>query len=66
VGNIDSGGKRTIHHFARAWAEFVVHERGLSIEAELSGEFQIIARATDILLQVHSETHGRFLMLSEL
>ncbi len=66
MGNIDSGGKRTIHHFARAWAEFVVHERGLNIEAELSGEFQIIARATDILLQVHSETHGRFLMLSEL
>lgn len=66
MGNIDSSGKRTVHLFARAWAEFVVHVQGLSIEAELSGEFQIIARATDILLQVHSETHGRFLMLSEL
>jgi predicted transposase YdaD len=62
----DSGSKRSFHLYARAWAEWILEQEGLEIEAELSGEFQVIARTTDVLLQVRDKAGKRFLVLIEL
>jgi predicted transposase YdaD len=43
----------------------VLQQEQVKVEAELSGEFQFVARATDSLLQVNS-SDGRFLVLTEL
>lgn len=59
------GGKQTITMYNRAWAEWLLQAQQVEVEAELSGEFQFIARATDSLLQVKGQT-GHFLVLSEL
>lgn len=40
MGKFDTGGKHTIHLYARAWAEWIVDRQQLEIKAELSGEFQ--------------------------
>ncbi|MEZ4734423.1 MAG: hypothetical protein R3E79_45610 [Caldilineaceae bacterium] len=66
MGKFDTGSKRTIHLYARAWAEWIVAQQGLAVEAELSGEFQIVARATDVLLRVQDTEKGQFLSLTEL
>ncbi len=66
MARADTGGKRTVHLFARAWAEWIVHQQHLTIESELSGEFQFVARATDTLLLVRDERQSRFLLLTEL
>lgn len=65
MGKADISSKRNIHIYARAWAEWVLHQRQIEIEAELSGEFQFIARATDSLLRVR-KNGTRFLALTEL
>ncbi len=62
----DTSGKRTIHLYAQAWAELVSKRAQLEIEAELSGEFQIITRATDVLLRVRDSNGHQFLVLIEL
>lgn len=62
----DASGKRTAHLYAQAWAEWVTKRANLKVETELSGEFQIITRATDVLLRVKSRKQGRFLLLVEL
>ena len=66
MGKFDTGGKRNLHLFAVAWAQWLLERQHLEVEAELSGEFQIVARSTDVLLRVHEETIGRFLSLTEL
>jgi predicted transposase YdaD len=66
MSRFDTGGKHTIHIYARAWAEWLLEQQQLEVEAELSGEFQMIARATDVLLQVRNEQGERFLALTEL
>lgn len=66
MGRFDTGGKHTIHLYARAWAEWIVDRQHLEIKAELSGEFQFIARTTDVLLKVTGEHEGEFLSLTDL
>jgi predicted transposase YdaD len=66
VAAFDASGKRSFHLYARAWAEWILEQEGLEIEAELSGEFQVIARTTDVLLQVRDKAGKRFLVLIEL
>ena len=66
MGRFDTGGKHTIHLYARAWAEWIVDRQQLAVTAELSGEFQFITRATDVLLRVKSEQEGEFLSLTDL
>jgi len=63
---VDTSGKRAIHLFARAWAEWILEQQNIEVEAELSGEFQFIARTTDVLLLVRGEQEGKFLALIEL
>lgn len=66
MGKYDAGGKRSIHLYARAWAEWIIAQQHLQIEFELSGEFQIATRVTDVLLKVSGEKDGTFLSLTEL
>ncbi|MEZ4866220.1 MAG: hypothetical protein R3C14_33190 [Caldilineaceae bacterium] len=66
MGRFDTSGKYTIHLYARAWAEWIVDLQQLEITAELSGEFQFIARATDVLLKVKNEQAEEFLSLTDL
>ncbi len=65
MGKFDLSGKRTVHLYSLAWAEWILQRQQLEVEAELSGEFQFIARDTDTLLQVKGQ-EGRFLALTEL
>lgn len=65
MGKADISGKQTINIYNWAWAEWILQQQHVQVEAELSGEFQFITRATDSLLQV-SGTEGRFLVLTEL
>lgn len=65
MGNVDISGKQTLNIYNQAWAKWVLQSEQIEVEAELSGEFQFIARATDSLLQVRSNV-GRFLALTEL
>jgi hypothetical protein len=66
MAKYDTGSKRTLHLYARAWAEWVVAQQQLTLEAELSGELQFVARASDVLLRVHNQDDERYLVLSEL
>lgn len=61
----DLSTKKVISIYNQAWAEWILQRQQIKVEAELSGEFQFVARATDSLLQVNS-SQGRFLVLTEL
>jgi hypothetical protein len=65
MSKVDISGKRTINIYNRAWVEWILQQQHIEVEAELSGEFQFIARATDSLLQVIG-IDGQFLVLTEL
>ncbi len=65
MGHLDTGSKKVINIYNQAWAEWVLQQQQVTVEAELSGEFQFVARATDSLLQV-TTPNGRFLVLTEL
>ena len=62
----DISGKQTINIYNRAWAEWVLQDQEIVVEAELSGEFQFIGRASDSLLRVRSKNEKSFLSLTEL
>ncbi len=66
MAKADLSSKQTISIYGQAWAEWVLRQAQIEVEAELSGEFQFIARVTDSLLQVNSSQVGRFLALTEL
>jgi predicted transposase YdaD len=65
MGKPDTSSKKVINIYNQAWAEWVLQQQQIKVEAELSGEFQFIARATDSLLQANNP-NGRFLVLTEL
>ncbi len=65
MGNVDLSSKRTISIYGQAWAEWILQQEQIKVEAELSSEFQFIARVTDSLWQLNSPK-GRFLALTEL
>lgn len=65
MGKSDTGSKQVINIYNQAWAEWILQQQQVKVEAELSGEFQFVARASDSLLQVNS-SRGRFLVLTEL
>jgi predicted transposase YdaD len=51
--------------YTQAWLEWILQEEGVTVGGELSGDFQLIARATDSLLQAQGHA-GPFLALTEL
>ncbi|MCI0558448.1 MAG: hypothetical protein MN733_08130 [Nitrososphaera sp.] len=65
MGKPDTSSKKVVNIYTQAWAEWVLQQQQVTVEAELSGEFQFVARASDSLLQVNSP-NGRFLVLTEL
>ncbi len=65
MGKVDLSSKQIINIYGQAWAEWVLQQEQIEVEAELSSEFQFIARITDSLLQVNSQTR-QFLVLTEL
>jgi len=64
LGNIDTGSKRIIHLYNHAWIEWAL-QQPLSVEEELSSDFQFIQRDSDSLLKVKGP-QGSFLSLTEL
>ena len=62
----DISSKQTINIYNRAWAEWVLQDQEIVVEAELSGEFQFIGRTSDSLLRVRSKNESSFLSLTEL
>ena len=66
MGNADISGKRTISIYNEAWVRWLLQEQEIEVEAELSGEFQFVARASDSLLKVHDKDGNSFLSLAEL
>ena len=62
----DLGSKRLIGLAPNNWAKWVTQQPELEFRAILSGEFQWIERASDVILQVFSPQHGEFLILNEL
>jgi len=64
LGNIDTGGKRIIHLYNKAWIEWTL-QQSLEVETELSSDFQFIHRDSDSLLKVKGPS-GSFLSLTEL
>jgi predicted transposase YdaD len=65
MGKFDLSSKHIIHFYNQVWLEWLL-KQPLSVESELSGDFQFIGRASDSLLQVYSQPVGRFLALTEL
>ncbi|HEY83935.1 MAG TPA: hypothetical protein G4N96_02300 [Chloroflexi bacterium] len=60
MGKYDTGGKKIIHIYNQAWAEWVLQQQQIEVEEELSSEFQFIARSNDSLLKVKGKD-GQFL-----
>ena len=65
MGKPDISGKKVIDMYGKAWAEWLLQQEKIEVEAQLSGEFQFIARASDSLLQIKGEDKT-FLALTEL
>ncbi len=65
MAKYDAGSKAVIHLYNQAWTEWVLQEKQIQVEEELSGEFQVITRRNDSLLKV-TGTDGPFLSLTEL
>jgi predicted transposase YdaD len=65
VGKVDLGGKRTINIYNQAWLQWTLQGEAVTVESEVSAEFQFVARATDSLLRAQGPA-GPFLTLTEL
>jgi predicted transposase YdaD len=65
MGKVDLSSKTIIHFYNQVWLEWLL-QQSLTVESELSSEFQFIGRASESLLQVYNPQYGRFLALTEL
>ena len=65
MGKVDLSSKSIIHFYNQVWLEWLL-KQPLTVEAELSSDFQFIGRASDSLLQVSNPQDGPFLALTEL
>jgi len=65
MGKVDLSSKSIIHFYNHVWLEWLL-KQSLTVEAELSSDFQFIGRASDSLLQVSNPQDGPFLALTEL
>ena len=62
----DIGSKRLISLAPSAWARWLTDDATIDAVEIVSGEFQWISRMNDVLLKVHSQAHGAFLVLCEI
>lgn len=65
MGRYDTASKSVTHLYSQAWVEWLLQNRSVLVDEELSGEFQFMARSNDSLLKVIDES-GEFLVLTEL
>ena len=62
----DIGSKRLISLAPDVWARWLTNDPAVEVLDFLSGEFQWVARATDVLLKARSPKHGTFLIANEI
>lgn len=62
----DIGSKRLISLAPDVWARWLTGDPAVEALDFLSGEFQWVARATDVLLKARSPRHGTFLIANEI
>ena len=62
----DIGSKRLISLAPEVWARWLTGDPAVEVLDFLSGEFQWVARATDVLLKARSPKHGTFLIANEI
>jgi predicted transposase YdaD len=62
----DIGGKRLLGLAPDDWARWVTQQEDVIALEILGSEFQWVSRENDVLMKVHSPTHGEFLILNEL
>ncbi len=63
---VDIGSKRLVSLAPTAWARWCTGDASIEAVEILSGDFQWVARATDVLLKVTSPVHGEFLLPCEI
>jgi predicted transposase YdaD len=66
VKKADIGGKRLISLAPTAWVRWVTQQSDVIAQEIVGSEFQWLSRENDVLIKVHSSTHGEFLVLNEL
>ena len=62
----DIGSKRLISLAPDVWTRWLTGDPAVEVLDFLSGEFQWVARATDVLLKARSLRHGTFLIANEI
>lgn len=62
----DIGSKRLIELAPNRWVRWLTGDPTAEALDFLSGEFQWVARATDVLIKVRSARHGTFLLVNEI
>jgi predicted transposase YdaD len=62
----DIGSKRLIELAPHRWVRWLTEDPTAEALDFLSGEFQWVARATDVLIKAHSAHHGTFLLANEI
>ena len=63
---VDIGSKRLISLTPTVWARWCTGDASIEAVEILSGDFQWVARTTDVLLKVTSPVHGEFLLPCEI
>ena len=58
---VDIGSKRLVSLAPAAWARWLTGDESIKSVELLSGEFQWVSRANDVLIKVESVQHGVFL-----
>jgi hypothetical protein len=62
----DIGAKRLVSLAPTAWVRWLTGvDTAVSLDI-LSGEFQWVSRANDVLIRAHSPPHGDFLVANEI
>jgi len=62
----DIGSKRLISLAPETWVHWVTDDPAAEVLDFLSGEFEWVSRATDVLLKARSPRHGTFLVANEI
>ena len=63
---VDIGSKRLVSLAPAAWARWLTGDESIKSVELLSGEFQWVSRANDVLIKVESVQHGVFLVANEM
>ncbi|MCS7038576.1 MAG: hypothetical protein NZP34_03105, partial [Caldilineales bacterium] len=62
----DIGSKRLVELAPNRWVRWLTGDDTAEVLDLLSGEFEWVGRATDVLIKAHSRRHGTFLVANEI